>query len=196
MPRIVREDHATIRHRIDVEGHKVAEVASAYGCTPANIYAILAKLRRQEAPGAGQNVAASISAVAQAADSAAADLLGGLADVGPEPTPSAGPPEQPGTTPATPTARHAPDPTPQPRRERSEVSPRPPLKPASTPRAGKPGYGLLMRAGDGEEAIHPFRSLEELLSEAKPILRVAARSTEPVWFSIQPIDLEALEDSF
>ena len=196
MPRIAREDHATIRHRVDVEGHKVAEVASAYGCTPANIYAILARLRRQEAPGAGQHVAASISTVAQAADAAAADLLGGLAEVGPEPTPSAGPPEQHGTMPASPTARPAPDHTPQPHRGRSEASPRPPPKPASTPRAGKPGYGLLMRAGDGEEAIHPFRSLEELLSAAKPILRMAARSPEPVWFSIQPLDLEALEDSF
>ena len=49
MPRIPREAHATIRHRVDVEGQKVAEVAAAYGCTPANIYAILARLRRQGA---------------------------------------------------------------------------------------------------------------------------------------------------
>jgi hypothetical protein len=48
MPRIPREEHAAIRHRVDVAGQKVAEVAAAYGCTPANIYAILARLRRQD----------------------------------------------------------------------------------------------------------------------------------------------------
>ena len=48
MARIPREEHATIVRRVDVEGHKVA---AAYGCTPANIYAILAKQRRQ---GAGE----------------------------------------------------------------------------------------------------------------------------------------------
>ena len=53
MPRIPREEQATIRHRVDVEGQKVADVAAAYGCTPANIYAILAKLRRQGAQDAG-----------------------------------------------------------------------------------------------------------------------------------------------
>jgi hypothetical protein len=31
-----------------VEGRKVPEIAGLYGCTPANIYAILSKLRRQE----------------------------------------------------------------------------------------------------------------------------------------------------
>lgn len=49
MPRIPREEHAAIRQRVDVEGQKVTEVAAAYGCTPANIYAILARLRRQGA---------------------------------------------------------------------------------------------------------------------------------------------------
>ena len=54
MPRIPREEQATIRHRVDVEGQKVADVAAAYGCTPANIYAILAKLRRQGAQDTGE----------------------------------------------------------------------------------------------------------------------------------------------
>ena len=53
-----------------------------------------------------------------------------------------------------------------------------------------------MRASDGEEAAHPFRSLEELLSAAKPLLRTAARSLEPIWFSIQQVDLDALGDDF
>ena len=43
MPRIPREEQATIRHRVDVEGQKVADVAAAYGCTPANIYAGVSK---------------------------------------------------------------------------------------------------------------------------------------------------------
>ena len=95
MPRIAREDYATIRHRIDVEGHKVAEVAAAYGCTPANIYAILAKLRRQEAPGAGQTVAVVSIAKAQAIDTASADLLSGLTAAVPVPATPAAKPEQP-----------------------------------------------------------------------------------------------------
>ncbi|MBB5696434.1 hypothetical protein [Muricoccus pecuniae] len=53
-----------------------------------------------------------------------------------------------------------------------------------------------MRAGDGEEAVSPFRSLDGLLAAAKPILRNAARSPEHVWFSIQSVDLDALEDAF
>jgi hypothetical protein len=53
-----------------------------------------------------------------------------------------------------------------------------------------------MRTSDGEEAVNPFRSLDELLSAAKPILRTAARSPEPIWFSIQQVDLNALEDDF
>ena len=195
MPRIAREDHATIRHRVDVEGHKVAEVAAAYGCTPANIYAILAKLRRQEAPAAGQVVAAASVSEAQASDAASADLLSGLSSEAPEPEPSATPPEQPGSVAANTAVPAAREPTPQPRSRRQEA-PAGPAKPVPIPRAAKAGYGLLMRASDGEEAVHPFRSLEELLSAAKPILRMAARSPEPVWFSIQPIDLAALEDSF
>ncbi|MBB5696489.1 hypothetical protein [Muricoccus pecuniae] len=46
MPRIAREEHARIRERIEVGGEKVAAVAASYGCTPANIYAILSKLRQ------------------------------------------------------------------------------------------------------------------------------------------------------
>ncbi|MDN3563298.1 hypothetical protein ACFQY5_37725 [Paeniroseomonas aquatica] len=196
MPRIAREDHATIRHRIDIKGHKVAEVAAAYGCTPANIYAILARLRRQETPGAGQAVAAASITEVQATDAASADLLSGLTDVASEPTASVGPPEQHAVaSSASPAARPALVPPPPPRSGRREAPARLPL-PAPTLPATKAGYGLLMRTIDGEEAIHPFRSLEELLSAAKPILRMAARSSEPVWFSIQPIDLAALEESF
>ncbi len=51
-----------------------------------------------------------------------------------------------------------------------------------------------MRTSDGDEAVHPFRSLDELLSAAKPILRTAARSLEPICFSIRPVDLDTLEE--
>lgn len=194
MPRIAREDHATIRHRVDVEGHKVADVAAAYGCTPANIYAILAKLRRQEPPETGQAVAATSITEAQAADAASADLLSALTTVSPVFAPLPAPPEHRTTAAVRPTAPPATPPTTPSRGGRREA-PAGPGKPAPPPPAGKPGYGLLMRTGEGEEAVHPFRSLEELLSAAKPILRMAARSPEPIWFSIQPLDLEALEDS-
>jgi hypothetical protein len=197
MPRITREEQMTIRHRIEVDKQKVAEVAAAYGCTPANIYAILAKLRRQEAPNAGQAVAAA--SVAEATDAASGDLLSGLAATAPQPaTPAMAPaaePEQPAMATAGPSAPPVTAPAPSPvQAGRTVAAPRPP-KPAPTPRAANPGYGLLMRTSDGEEAIHPFRSLDELLSAAKPILRAAARSPEPIWFSIQQIDIEALEDS-
>src|SRR3954471_24308855 len=88
MPRIPREEHAAILHRVDVEGQKVAEVAAAYGCTPANIYAILAKLRRQGA----QEVSGAVSSAsgAEAApcsvptEAASADLFGGSTEATPE----------------------------------------------------------------------------------------------------------------
>lgn len=77
---------------------------------------------------------------------------------------------------------------------------RPPAPaPAPTPAAGvgaklaKPGYGLTMRTTDGEDSVTPFKSLEDLLSAVKPILRNAASSAEPVWFSVQPIDLSEID---
>src|SRR3954452_1650240 len=91
MPRIPREEQATIRRRVDVEGQKVADVAAAYGCTPANIYAILAKLRRQEAQDTGE--VAAFPSLAEAAPpflqtgAAPAALFGGAAE--PRPAPAA-----------------------------------------------------------------------------------------------------------
>jgi hypothetical protein len=212
MPRIPREEHAAIRHRVDVEGQKVAEVAAAYGCTPANIYAILARLRRDGAEEVADIVpstsAAEVAPVPVPARVVPADLFGEAVEDEPDPTPS-GPiapvaPELPVaathspsppavTAPAPPPARPAP-PAPFPSRK-IEAAPRSSL-PSPTPRSGKAGYALLMRTSDGEEAVNPFRSLDELLSAAKPILRTAARSPEPIWFSIQQIDLNALEDDF
>src|SRR4051812_16621338 len=126
MPRIPREEQATIRHRVDVEGQKVAEVAAAYGCTPANIYAILARLRRQGAQDPG-DVAPSTSTAkpgpaAVPADAASADLFGGLVEAPSDPAASApapvapeppvmvpdSPPPPTITAPALPPARLAP----------------------------------------------------------------------------------------
>ena len=57
----------------------------------------------------------------------------------------------------------------------------------------KPGMALMMRTAEGEENLAPFRSLDDLLSVIKPILRAAARSPDAVWFSIQPVDLASLD---
>ena len=57
----------------------------------------------------------------------------------------------------------------------------------------KPCTALVMRTAEGEENLTPFRSLDDLLSAVKPILRVPARSPDAVWFSIQPVDLASLD---
>jgi hypothetical protein len=50
-----------------------------------------------------------------------------------------------------------------------------------------------MRTSDGDESSTPFRSLDDLLSAVKPILRSAARSSDPIWFCIQPMDLADID---
>ncbi len=50
MARISKEEHSRVLRMVDSEHRKVAEVAAEYGCTPANIYALLSKLRRRDAP--------------------------------------------------------------------------------------------------------------------------------------------------
>ena len=57
----------------------------------------------------------------------------------------------------------------------------------------KTGFALAMRAAEEDENLTPFRSLEDLLAAIKPILRSAVRSTDPIWFSIRPIDLSTLD---
>ncbi len=63
MARIARAEYPAIQHLVDVEGRKVAEVAASYGCTPANIYAILGKACRS--PGALDAPANPCSPLAQ-----------------------------------------------------------------------------------------------------------------------------------
>ena len=209
MRRVPREEQATIRHRVDVEGQKVADVAAVYGCTPANIYAILAKLRRQDTQDTGDAV--SPPSVAEASPTsvqpvaAADDLFGALAEADSAPAamlPAA--PETPSSVndKASPPAVAASDPPParvlppaSPRSGRAGAASKSSV-PAPSSRPSKTGYALLMRTSDGEEAVNPFRSLDELLAATQPILRTAARSPEPIWFSIQQVDLDALEESF
>jgi len=160
---------------VDVEHRKVPDVAALYGCTPANIYAILKRMRAGEgAP----------------ADAEPADL-----DAASEATPGA-------PTAAIVDLFTAPPPV-------SAVEPRPvaqatpePVMPARSVAKGgsqgvgkmlKPGFGFHMRTAEGEESVMPFRSLEDLLSTAKGLLRGAAKSPEPVWFSIQSLDLSTVD---
>jgi hypothetical protein len=208
MARIPREHHATIRQRVDVGGEKVAEVAASYGCTPANIYAILAKLRRHDdqegstpAPAVLPIEAADASGTpelpvaAVTVDATPLQVPASLSEPAEHAAPSA-PSVQ--TVPAAPPLpspaivvppRREPGPVAAPVRSRPSIA-------SPAPRAGRSGYALMMRTSDGEEAVNPFRSLDELLSAAKPLLRNAARSQEPIWFSIQPVDLDALEEAF
>ncbi len=185
MARIGKAEHARILHLASVEGRKVAEIAAEYGCSTANIYALLGKLRRA-VPAAPpvEPVAASEAAAPRA-------VLELAAEVAPLPDASvvdlfALPPKPPQVekraAPSTPPASREPAPA---------ARVRPPPRAAAP---AKPGYGLTMRSPEGEDSVAPFRSLEDLLGAIKPILRAAATSAEPVWFCIQPVDLATLEE--
>ena len=254
MARIPREEHATIRARVEAGQEKVAAVAASYNCTPANIYAILAKLRREGTPDGAQQAdppalakpSEPPSATSPAAVAVATPELppsdDGLPLFGMPPLPAEAPlatsfqdasqaiaanaaPEAtvsldlPNTLSEAASAEPTTPPLPPVRADQPGLQapskapakpPRSPAQPASRPAVSKPepkaassgsksartGIALLMRTTDGEEAVHPFRSLEELLSAAKPILRTAAKSPDPIWFSIQTVDLDTLEDAF
>jgi hypothetical protein len=230
MARIARDAYPKIQHLVDVEGKKVAEVAASYGCTPANIYAILNKTRRLAGeastqagpkspavpvPAEADALLETPRAVVTCSDPAPpADLF---ADIPEQTTPR---PKGPAETDEVPASKepvasgeHAPmakapapkikaqervaaPPSPAPTSPPTSRADRGPPTAARTPRGGArigkgTGVALLMRTSDGEETAHPFRSLEELLSASKPILRSAARSSEPIWFSIQQVDLDA-----
>jgi hypothetical protein len=169
---------------VDVEQCKVSEVAAEYGCSPANIYTLLSKLRRAEVVAQTQRPTRATDAPPppapapethrqEAAETTpVADLFAAAAEAPPAPVKSAAPPLQPVSATVTELPR-----------KRGGIG-------ASL---AKPGFGLTMRAGDGDENMTPFRSLEDLLSAVKPILRASAKNPEPVWFSIQPIDLASIE---
>ncbi|MFC0387845.1 hypothetical protein [Muricoccus vinaceus] len=258
MARIPREEHAKIRERVEIGQQKVAAVAASYDCTPANIYAILAKLRREDTP--ESKLPDDLPAPAKPTKPLSAPLPAPVAAASPSDPPSddglplfgippAPKPLQPEAPPAasvqgvvhliptkevpgeaaSPALSDVPPGTSSDEllapalhpataaRSGLQAPPASPAKPARSPaqpvgrpavskpepaagssnsKRAKTGIALLMRTSDGEEAVHPFRSIEELLSAAKPILRTAAKSPEPIWFSIQTVDLDALEDAF
>lgn len=198
MPRIRKEDHPRILAMVDEEKQKVSDVALLFGCTPANIYALLNKLRR----GAGE-----LPLAGPVADSPVA------ADDIPEPVQPPEPVMEALAALAEAQPVPAPEPQLQPQPEIAPVAPAPVAKAAPAAnvvafasdekkteekkavgaRLAKPGFGLMMRTPDGDENTTPYRSLEDLLSAIKPILRGTARSSEPVWFAISPIDLGAFD---
>jgi hypothetical protein len=221
MARIAKSEHATIQRLVEVERKKVPEIAADYGCTPANIYAILTRLRRPSPDAANEPVAIELEASAAETDEA------------PVPTPHPAPTEQAPLdlfVPATsgrkgravrdgqkrrPTPDQATAPEAAPLLDVAEAAPTPipalPAPVAITPPAESPtpqtasrnasapkarlksGYGLCTRSPEGDDSIMPFRSLEDLLSAVKPILRASANAPEPVWFSIQPMDLAEID---
>jgi hypothetical protein len=171
MARIRKEDHARILQLVDIERRAAREIAAEFGCTPAAIYALLTKLRR-EASGAAPSLGETQPPLALGEDRAVEVVH-----------PPAAPIAQSTTTVDT-----------VPREERRVVSfERAAPAAAVGAKFAKPGMGLLMRTPDGEETMTPFRSLDDLLSAIKPMLRAGARSPEPVWFSLQSVDLSTID---
>jgi hypothetical protein len=227
MARLSKAEYPRILQMVDGENRKVAEVAAEYGCTPANIYALLSRLRRDRRVSADipppdaslQTMPGSPSVPVERSPQAAtiapmgADLFGIDLPVHAPVAPMAisswrreaaaveidhvdgGMAASDGLT-AAPVELKKPEP-PAPMAEAIVTT---------LPRSGdskkargmgaslaKPGMALIMRTAEGEENLTPFRSLDDLLSAVKPILRAAARSPDAVWFSVQPVDLSSLE---
>jgi hypothetical protein len=233
MARIAKSEHATIQRLVEVERKKVPEIAAEYGCTPANIYAILTRLRRP-GPAAANDAAPVLEEEAETIAEAVTEEMPEAAT----PPASQAPFElvvmngqgRKGRAPREGQKRRAaqeqaPAPEPALLLEVAEAPPAPapipvapPAPPAAIPPAAKPpaetvapvarsasrnatapkarlksGYGLCTRSPEGDDSITPFRSLEDLLSAVKPILRASANAPEPVWFSIQPMDLADID---
>jgi hypothetical protein len=196
MARIARSDHPKILQAVDVKGRKVGDVAAEYGCTPANIYAILTRLRREGVAVPEPSVPVEIVAAAAPPKQTAKKATIKTAPKAAAQDLFAEPPAPKG--PGSAKKASAPVEAKSPVKNPAPIAP-PPVK-ATAVRAGgvgakaaKPGFGLRIRTEDGEDALTPFRSLEDLLSAVKPILRTAARSPETIWFTIQPVDLATIE---
>ena len=233
MARIGKAEHPRILQMVDDENRKVAEVAAEYGCTPANIYALLSKLRRDarsspeietpdtsllDKPGLfpAEDPAPSDAGTA-AVTPALPDLFASDVHTHEPAAPAAVTGKRRGSTtveidrvaavrasteapalqaaaapqldpePVASTPIHAANVTDLPRQGRTKKAGGTGAAPA------KPGMALMMRTAEGEENLTPFRSLDDLLSAVKPILRAAARSPDAIWFSIQPVDLASLD---
>ena len=232
MARISKDEHFRILQMVDGEHRKVAEVAAEYGCTPANIYALLRKLRPGAASsaravsadtGLASNPSSPVlqdstpsSTKTEVTTSASADLFELDARTDERPLLEAKTGGRRGRVanqvagvaePKALVEAHRPGKMALPQQEsktaasgstRAVVTGLPRLKPGKKDGGlgatlAKPGVGLIMRTSEGEENLTPFRSLDDLLSAIKPILRAAARSPDAVWFSIQPVDLALLD---
>ncbi len=176
MARIGKAEHARILHLADVEHRRIADIAAEYGCSVANIYSLLGKLRRAT-PAPPVQEAVARPAPAPVPEAAAAPEATSVVDLFAVPT-------RPVVAVQAAARPAPPQPKPVP----------PPAIPARPAAPAKSGYGLVMRSAEGEDSLAPFRSLEDLLGAVKPILRAAATSPEPVWFCIQPVDLATLEE--
>jgi hypothetical protein len=185
MARIKKEDYAKVLQLVDVERRAVREIAAEFGCTPAAIYALLKKLRLASV-GAAPEPAEPQPPLALGSGIEAAEAVTEAA--APVSAPSAAfvaPPRQEEPRRVVSFERSAPEPT----REQT----RRPAPAAVGAKLAKPGMGLVMRTPDGEETVTPFRSIDDLLSAIKPILRAGARSPEAVWFSLQRVDLSTVD---
>jgi hypothetical protein len=226
MARIAKSEHATIQRLVEVERKKVPEIAADYGCSPANIYAILTRLRQPSADVTNDAAPAALESEASMVESdetpaptpppahteqAPLDLFvpatsgrkGRAARDGQKRRPTPDQVTAPDAAPLLDVAEAAPMPIPAPPPLPAPVAITPPAvsptaqtasRNASAPKARlKSGYGLCTRSPEGDDSIMPFRSLEDLLSAVKPILRASANAPEPVWFSIQPMDLTEID---
>jgi hypothetical protein len=221
MARIRKQDHARILHMVEVEYRKPSDVATELGCSTAAVLALVIRSRREaerereaEAdaqpplaldavppPGPQEEKAPIVSPGVPALEADAS------ADVPVTDTPEVADTSDQG--------RNVVAFEPVPSVPKDEADNHRSLVPSRTPpmqrsgssqrrgssggqvavgaRLAKPGYGLMMRTADGEENLTPFRSMDDLLSAIKPILRASANSPEPVWFSLQPVDLTTID---
>lgn len=204
MARIRKEDHARVLALVEAERRPVREIATEFGVTPAAIYALLNRLR-QPAVAEGGEVAhqtpLALDAMAEAVPEPVAPepfVLEPFVLEPVEPQPEPATPALPIAQSAAPESQVLRFSTPPARPARGEGHGEPTGKAAGKAggigaRRAKGGVGLITRTADGEETTVPFRSLDDLLSAIKPILREGARSPDPVWFSIQPVDLSEIE---
>jgi hypothetical protein len=197
MARIAKSEHATIQRLVEVERKKVPEIAADYGCSPANIYAILTRLRRPSPDAV--NDAAPVALRIRASmvvmdDRTTPPRTYGASPAGPRPATSGRgsaardgqkrrpTPDQataPEAAPLLDVAEAAPMPIPAPPPLPAPIAITPPAvspttqtasRNASAPKARlKSGYGLCTRSPEGDDSIMPFRSLEDLLSAVKPM---------------------------
>ena len=198
MARIKKEDHARILQLVDVERRAVREIAAEFGCTPAAIYMLLTKLRRDRSvdaePGETQPPLALGEENETEVEAEAPSLVPPAAPApAVEPAPVAAAIGSQDERRVVTFERAAPIPASVPASNQPREDARRPASAAVGGKLAKPGMGLLMRTPDGEETMTPFRSLDDLLSAIKPILRAGARSPEPVWFSLQSVDLATID---